>query len=141
MKIQPPLSIRQTADATGLSVHTLRYYERIGLLDPLLRGPDGHRRFQAIDLAWIEFLTRLRATGMSIKDMGRFAQLRRQGPKTIGLRRRMLENHAATVERQMAALSDSLRVVREKIETYGIMEDGNDDERPLRPGIEEAGRD
>lgn len=141
MKIEPPLSIRQTADVTGLSVHTLRYYERIGLLGPLPRGGDGHRRFRAEDLTWIAFLGRLRATGMTIRDMVRFAQLRRQGPRTVGLRRRMLEAHAADVERKMAVLGESLRVVREKIVTYQTMERNDDGRQPVSEGIGKAGGD
>jgi DNA-binding transcriptional MerR regulator len=62
-------SISETANISGLSAHTLRYYERIGLLDAVDRGPDGRRRFRAADLAWLSFLTRLRTTGMSIRGM------------------------------------------------------------------------
>ncbi len=58
------LTIEQVAECTGLSAHTLRYYEQIGLLDHVGRATSGHRCYAAKDLAWLEFLTRLRATGM-----------------------------------------------------------------------------
>ena len=73
------LTIQQTAEACGLSVHTLRYYERIGLIKPIPRRSNGHRLYRAEDLNWIAFLLRLRATGMSIGEMQRYAQLREQG--------------------------------------------------------------
>ena len=60
------LTIQQVAALTQLSEHTLRYYERIGLLDPVNRASSGHRRYSTGDIAWIEFLTRLRTTGMPI---------------------------------------------------------------------------
>lgn len=127
MKTTALLTIAQAADTVGLSVHTLRYYERIGLLGPLARASSGHRRFEAGDLAWLEFLIRLRTTGMSIGDMCRFATLRRQGPKSVGLRRRMLEAHAKAVEQRLASLSENLRIVRDKIEYYRALEAPHDE--------------
>lgn len=64
------LSIQQGAATCGLSVHTLRYYERIGLIRPVPRRGNGHRRYRADDMGWIAFLVRLRATGMSVEEMG-----------------------------------------------------------------------
>lgn len=64
----------QVAVVTQLSVHTLRYYERIGLVAPICRASSGHRRYSSQDIAWIEFLTRLRATGMPIRQMQQFAE-------------------------------------------------------------------
>ena len=77
-----PFTIAQVATLSGLSAHTLRYYERIGLLDPVARVHGGQRRYDAKDLAWLAFLQRLRATGMPIRDMQRYAELRRQGEST-----------------------------------------------------------
>ena len=82
------LTIQQVAERTGLSAHTLRYYERAGLLDPVGRAESGRRRYAAANLAWLDFLTRLRATGMPIRQMQEFAALRRRGTETVreGLR-------------------------------------------------------
>jgi DNA-binding transcriptional MerR regulator len=112
------LSIAETAEATGLTAHTLRYYERIGLLDPVGRGPDRRRRFRSADLAWLSFLTRLRTTGMSIRDMQRFADLRRQGDATAGERLELLERHRDAVRRRIAELSDCLTSLDSKIDHY-----------------------
>lgn len=62
-------SISQMAEACGLSAHTLRYYERVGLLRAIARATSGHRCFSSSDLAWVAFLMRLRATGMPIRAM------------------------------------------------------------------------
>jgi DNA-binding transcriptional MerR regulator len=112
------LTIEQVAELTGLSAHTLRYYERIGLLDPVGRATSGHRRYVAKDLAWIEFLTRLRATGMSIRHMQEFATLRRQGDATIARRCALLEAHQQMVQTHIEELQQNLKAIRQKIEMY-----------------------
>jgi DNA-binding transcriptional MerR regulator len=71
------LTIRDVAEATGLSVHTLRYYERIGLIHPIDREENTHRRYSEDDVGWIDFLTKLRAIGMSIQQMQAYAELQR----------------------------------------------------------------
>ena len=74
--MEPHLSIDEVARRTGLTAHTLRYYERIGLIAPVGRAPGGQRRYAASDMAWIEFLLRLRTTRMPIGKMQAFAALR-----------------------------------------------------------------
>ena len=118
------LTVAEAAAATGLSGHTLRYYERIGLLDAVGRAVSGHRRYSAADLAWIGFLTRLRATGMPIRDVARFADLRRRGDATAGQRRAMLEEHRRRVEARAAALATSLEAIADKIAYYRALEAG-----------------
>lgn len=73
------LPIAAVAQRTGLSAHTLRYYEKAGLVESVGRNAGGQRRYAAADLEWLMFLLRLRTTGMSIADMQRFAELRRAG--------------------------------------------------------------
>jgi DNA-binding transcriptional MerR regulator len=115
-------SISQMAAATGLSAHTLRYYERVGLLRSIARGASGHRHFSSADLAWVTFLQRLRATGMPIRAMQRFAELRHQGDSTAGERRAMLEAHLETVRQARAALQESEQLLAEKIVHYQGLE-------------------
>lgn len=116
------LTLQQTATLTGLSVPTLRHYDRIGLLGPPAHAGSGHRRFAASDLTWLEVLSRLRATGMSIPAIRRFADLRRRGKGTVGLRRRLLEEHARTVERKLKTVQENLRMLREKIDYCQALE-------------------
>jgi DNA-binding transcriptional MerR regulator len=116
------LTIQEVAARTGLSAHTLRYYERVGLLDPVDRAPSGHRRYVEADLAGIEFLNRLRATGMTIRRMQHFAELRRRGEATTTERRVLLEEHRREVEENIRALRTDLRIVTDKIATYRELE-------------------
>ena len=73
------LTIGEVAERTGLTRHTLRYYERDGLMLGVDRGGSGHRRYSEHDLGWIELITKLRATGMPIREVRRYAELVRAG--------------------------------------------------------------
>ena len=116
------LTIKEVAHITGLSEHTLRYYERIGLLDAIERASNGHRRYSGRDVAWIEFLNRLRLTGMPIRHMQAFADYRRQGDPTVRQRRCLLEAHEQALVQQIAALEGHLTAIRAKIQHYKTME-------------------
>lgn len=118
------LTIQQTAEACGLTVHTLRYYERIGLIKPIPRRSNGHRLYRADDLSWIAFLLRLRATGMSIEEMQRYAQLREQGEQlpSVAERKAMLAKHAETVEADLKAMQETLAYLHHKIALYSTLE-------------------
>lgn len=119
------LTIQQVAALTHLSEHTLRYYERIGLLDPIHRASSGHRRYSTQDIAWIEFLTRLRTTGMPISKMQEFAALRRQGDRTLAERRMLLEAHRDEVQAQLDKLQHNLSKIEQKIQHYKTLESNN----------------
>ncbi len=97
-------SIQQAAEHTGVSVHTLRYYERIGLMSPIQRVSSGHRRYSEDDLGWVHMLTLLRATGMPIEQMQRFAVYVWEGNHTIPDRLVLLEQHEREVVEQIAGL-------------------------------------
>jgi DNA-binding transcriptional MerR regulator len=72
------LTIAEAAERTGLTRHTLRYYERDGLMLGVGRAGSGHRRYSERDLGWIELITKLRATGMPIREVRRYAELVRR---------------------------------------------------------------
>ena len=132
------LSIQQAALATGLSVHTLRYYEHIGLLDPIRREDNQHRRFRQEDLLWIAFLLKLRSTGLPIRDMLRYAELRRQGntQASVSARKALLLQHTHSVQQTLAELQSNLHVLQQKIAMYGALEAAAATEVPL-PSTEE----
>jgi DNA-binding transcriptional MerR regulator len=109
------LTIQEVAECSGLSVHTLRYYERIGLLDPVERATSGHRRYSAGDLEWLGFLAYLRSTGMSIRQMQICAKLRRGGDATWRERLAFLEEHRELMQEQMRKLEDNLAYIDGKI--------------------------
>jgi DNA-binding transcriptional MerR regulator len=118
------LTIQQTAAATGLTAHTLRYYERIGLLDPVTRQDNKHRLFREEDLLWIAFLVKLRSTGLPIRDMLHYAQLRRIGDsrESVSARKALLEKHARSVEATLTELQSNLTILHTKIAMYESME-------------------
>lgn len=116
------LSIEEVAKRTGLTAYTLRYYERIGLIAPIGRAPGGQRRYAASDLAWIEFLLRLRTTNMPISMMLAFAKLRGVGDATVPERRQMLEQHLASVLAELQAMRESAQALEAKIEHYRAIE-------------------
>ena len=112
------LTIQQVAERTGLTVHTLRYYERAGLLPRVGRNDGGHRRYTEEEVVFLVFLTRLRLTGMPIHQVRRYADLARQGPETSDARQRMLEAHREAVRRHIDVLNDNLRALDYKIGLY-----------------------
>lgn len=107
-----------TSEETGLSIDTLRYYERIGLIDSIERAANGHRRYKDADIVWILFLKQLRATGMSIAQMQVFAQLRRDGDASITQRREMLEAHRQNLEQQIQSIHDFMSLIDTKIAAH-----------------------
>ncbi|WP_449060906.1 MerR family transcriptional regulator [Planomonospora algeriensis] len=116
------ITIREAARTSGLSAHTLRYYERIGLVPEVGRDAAGHRSYTGADLAWLEFLTKLRRTGMPIADMCRYAELVRRGPETAAERRRILQAHRERVLQRIAQLDGDLAILDRKIDMYYGME-------------------
>ena len=112
------LSPGQTAERSGFSLDTLRYYERIGLLDHVERTPSGHRRFGEDDLGWLEVLRCLRDTGMPIAQMCRYAELARGGEATFAERLGLLTEHDALVQERIAVLEVQRKHLHGKIDWY-----------------------
>ena len=116
------MKIGNLARLTGLSVHTIRYYEKIGLLPDASRDEGGRRQYGMEIANWLTFLKHLKSTGMGISDMVRYAQLRAEGSQTATARRQMLEDQQAKVRQQIKELQDTLPVLDKKIEIYKDME-------------------
>jgi DNA-binding transcriptional MerR regulator len=112
------MKIGELARRSGLSAHTLRYYEGIGLLPYADRDHSGQRDYDANILVWIEFLGRLKTTGMPIRDMLHYAALRQRGAETEAERRALLENHRQTVRAHIGELQACLLVLDTKIAGY-----------------------
>ena len=112
------MTIQNVAQETGLSEHTLRYYERIGLIPPIERASNGHRRYSKLNLSQIGFVKYLRATGMSISDIQRYMQLAEQGDATIYERLALLEAHQAYVQEQLEQFTQFLEMISSKISHY-----------------------
>ena len=114
------MAISDAAAATGLSTHTLRYYERAGLmLDPVERASSSHRRYGDADIAWVHFLTLLRSTGMPIATIREYTDLVRRGEETVEARRELLVRHRVSVLGQLDEITASLAAIDVKIAAYG----------------------
>lgn len=116
---QAGVSIAEAARRTGVSAHTLRYYERAGLVVTTVdRTSGGRRRYRQIDLDWILVCTRLRATGMPISAIRRYAQLVSAGRGNEEERLALLEAHRAEVTTKLAEIQDNLKLIDHKIDVY-----------------------
>jgi DNA-binding transcriptional MerR regulator len=119
VKSTPGLSIAEAARRTGVSAHTLRYYERAGLVvTPVDRTAAGRRRYQQLDLDWIIVCTKLRATGMPIKTIKRYAQLVAAGRGNEHERLALMEAHRADVVAKLAEVQENLKLIDHKIDVY-----------------------
>ena len=134
---QAGLSIAEAARRTGVSVHTLRYYERAGLVVTAVeRTAGGRRRYRQLDLDWITMCTKLRATGMPIRDIRRYAQLVCAGHGNEQERLALMEAHRAEVITKLAELQENLKLIDHKIDVYrGRIAVGDADQlwAPSRP--------
>ncbi len=114
-------SIAEVAERSGLSADTLRYYEKIGLIEPPPRDSGGRRTYTQDDVNWIAFLLRLRSTGMPIRLMKEFADLRRIGPVTADRRKDILIEHREEMHARMAEMQAFLDVLDYKIRHYAAL--------------------
>jgi DNA-binding transcriptional MerR regulator len=112
------LTIGDVAARTGLSIDTLRFYERDGLMISPVRRHAGRRAYGDADVAWLQICRRLRESDMPLAEIRRFATLVRQGPGNEAERLELLRHHEDRVRARMAALADALQVISGKVETY-----------------------
>lgn len=118
------LTIAEAAKATGISAHTLRYYERVGLmLERVSRAPSSHRRYGDEDLRWVGTLTALRRTGMPIRRIAQYAALVRAGDGNeaqrldlLAAHRRLVAERLEEVRRHLAAIDGKIEIYRKKVD-------------------------
>jgi DNA-binding transcriptional MerR regulator len=136
-ELREGISIAEAARRTGVSIYTLRYYERAGLVVSAVdRTTGGQRRYHQLDLEWIIICTRLRATGMPIKSIRRYAQLVSAGRGNEQERLALLEGHRAEVIAKLVEVQENLKIIDHKIDVYrGRLAAGDADQlwAPTRP--------
>lgn len=110
-------SIGEFSEVTGLGIHTLRYYEHEGLIAPM-RNSSNRRRYSDKDIAWVDFIKRLKATGMPIKEIKQYAILRSKGDATLLERMEMLIRHRQSLNDQIKQLQEHEAKLNEKITFY-----------------------
>ncbi|MCT2591745.1 MerR family transcriptional regulator [Streptomyces sp. N2-109] len=126
-EITTSLSIGQVAERTGLSVHALRFYEREGLfVNPVRRGPGGRRVYSQDDVDWLTVCVILRASGMPLPALSRYADLVREGAGNEEERLALMRGHQAHVTTQIGRLTESLDLIRFKVGVYeDLVEQGD----------------
>ncbi len=112
------MNIREFAAHTGLSAHTLRYYERVGLMGDVGRDEHGYRVYGEQDSQWVTFLHHLRETGMSIREIQRYCSLRDQGDATLAARLALLSRHTEQLAAHLREQHDHLARLRETVAIY-----------------------
>ncbi|WP_250657847.1 MerR family transcriptional regulator [Alkalimarinus coralli] len=110
--------ISDISERTGLSIHTLRYYEKEGLLNNISRNGSGRRVYTGNDLDWVIWIQRLKSTGMSLDKIKQFSDLRSLGDTSISARKNMLIDHAQQLKADIQRLTNELDIVEYKIEAY-----------------------
>lgn len=111
-------TIGEAAAKLGVTTHTLRYYDREGLLPLIARGPGGARLFGKEDFGRLRLIECLKTTGMPIKDIKVFIDWCAQGDATLQQRRQMFHERQRIVEAQMAELQQTLDTIRYKCWYY-----------------------
>ena len=120
------MRISEIAEKTGLSLSTIRYYEKIGLCREVGRGADGKRRFSTSDADWFLLLASLRETGMSLSDMRAFAALYAVGDKTVAQRKAALLAHRESLDDRQAALDRCRAILERKLQLYAKILEGEE---------------
>lgn len=135
------MSIAEAASRSGVSAHTLRYYERAGLvITDVDRTNGGRRRYDQVDLNWISICTKLRATGMPIRTIRRYAELVAAGHGNEQERLALMEAHSADVTAKIAELRENLKLIDHKIDVYrGRLAAGDADQLWAHTGQAAAG--
>lgn len=111
-------TINDVAKQFNLSPHTIRFYDKEGLLPFVSRNRSGNREFTESDLNLFRLICCLKNTGMAIKDIKKYIDLVMEGSDTIALRSKLLKDHREEIIKQMAALQENLNLIDSKIETY-----------------------
>lgn len=111
-------TIKQVAEKTNLSIYTLRYYDKEGLLPLIKRSETGIRKFTDNDIEWIKLICCLKNSGMSIENIKEFMQCCLKGKEGADERKSMLEEHKKNIENQIEQLNRSMQIVNYKIDHY-----------------------
>ncbi|OZC86514.1 MerR family transcriptional regulator [Rhodococcus sp. 06-412-2C] len=117
-ELSEPLGISEVSELLDISAHTLRYYERCGLIEVARDGLD-HRSYDNVAIRRLVFLTRMRLSGMPMRDLQHYVELVDGGEHTVPERLDMLVEHRDTVRRRIRELQLSLLATEYKIATYG----------------------
>jgi DNA-binding transcriptional MerR regulator len=132
-------TIQAIAARCGMTAHTLRYYERVGLIEPVWRARNGHRRYSEQDEKWLRFLKSMRTTRMPIREMQRYAALHNRGDNRVAEQCNILEEHRAALQKQIADLQNAHALLTHKIQDLRKIAEATTDSLPQPPHALTAG--
>ncbi|MEF1288846.1 MerR family transcriptional regulator [Vibrio sp. M260118] len=112
------MDIKHFSELVGLSAHTIRYYEKIDLLRGIKRDSGGRRYFTEHDVRWVQFIVRLKETGMPLKSIKQYSDLRHQGDSTLTARKELLEQHRNHLKAELEKQQNHLSALDAKITYY-----------------------
>lgn len=112
------MNISAFSRLTGLSIHTLRYYEQLGLIDNIPRNASGHRQYRPADAEWVCFIGRLKHTGMPLAQIVDYARLRARGDGTLAERHQLLCQHRDALQQRLAEEQAHLQALEIKLAHY-----------------------
>lgn len=112
------MNIAKFSELTSLTPHTLRYYEKLGLLTNISRTSSGHRAYSQADIEWVKFINRLKETGMPLEQILAYARLRAEGETTVTRRRALLQAHRDRIKARIESEIEHLRMLDLKINYY-----------------------
>jgi DNA-binding transcriptional MerR regulator len=115
-------SSKQVSEETRLSIHTLRYYEQIGLIDGIKRDENGYSQYSESDIAWLQALSYFRAMGMPIREIQQFVALQNREVSAITARKKFMETYRRKVIDQMKELEKTLEKIDHKINFFKNLE-------------------
>ena len=111
-------TISEAAEKSGIGPHTIRFYDRQGLLPFMSRGSDGNRQFSDLDMECLEIIRTLKATGMKIKEIKKYLDLCTLGDAALEQRLQFMQNHKTEMERQMEEIRKCMELIGYKIWYY-----------------------
>lgn len=109
-------TMKEITSETGLTVDTLRYYEKDGILADIKRHSNGHRIYSSSDLEWIKFIMCLRSTGMPLKKIKQYKVLMNMGEQTAPKRKALLVEQKERILKEIEVLKEALPRIDYKIE-------------------------
>ena len=112
------MKIAEVSEQYGLSVDTLRYYERVGLIPPVNRSESGIRDYSELDLRRVDFIKCMRSAGLPIEVLIEYVALVQQGDQTIEARREILKEQRELLVTRMNEMQKTLDILDHKIEVY-----------------------
>ncbi|HOO33945.1 MAG TPA: MerR family transcriptional regulator [Thermotogota bacterium] len=112
------MTIKEVSDKLGLSVYTLRYYEKEGLVRNVKREPNGFRNYSDEDVGWLDLIMKLKLTRMPLKDLKKYADLYYANDPDMDKRIEILQVHKQRVQREIETLMIADQVIDRKIDIY-----------------------